>query len=190
MTEPQERNKEENKEVSKVAVDAKRAALGGVIAAVVSLSGTLLVGYVTDLKALRLLEAMLPSTRFLCSAVMTASATTLALMLTLLSFSKETERNLRSTHYERIKQITLLDTVVFVAATLLLLLINIPLQESEGTLSAWYSTIYYTMIVYVSLLGGTLIAVMLMLYNAARNLILVIHPRVDSSHLYTTDESD
>jgi hypothetical protein len=98
---------------------------GGAIALVVTFGGAWAVGETSGAEARALLNGMLPTTRFLCSGVMTASATTLALMLTLLSLSANTSSKLKQDHYERVRQIALLDAIAFIAATCVLLCLNI-----------------------------------------------------------------
>lgn len=171
------------------AVDTKRAAAGGLIAALLIFFGTFGVGQVSNVEAFTLIQAMLPSTRFLCSAVMTASATILALMLTLLSFSHQAEQTLRPTHYQRIKQVARLDSIVFIAATFLLVFINIPVQESREVLRGWYSVLYFALLVYSARVGGLLISIVLMLYNATGDLIIVAHPHKEHSHLTMSEEN-
>lgn len=168
-----------------IKVDLRKALLGGALAALVAIAGSWAVGQLHGAKGLVLLEAMLPTTRFLCSAVMTATATILALMLTLLGLSTDVSNQIHSAHYERVRQIALIDTVTFAAATLFLLILNIPLEETENLASGWYDTAYYTVLVVSSLLGGMLISVVLMLYDAVRDLIYVLglnkedHPIVE-----------
>lgn len=156
--------------------DTKRAAIGGSVAAAVALTGMLVVNFSTGSEARLLLEGMLPSIRFLCSAVMTASATILALMLTLLSFSSAQSGRLKARHYNRVRQIAQVDSATFAAALVLLLLVSIPLAEPSEVPANWYSIVYYIAVVYTASLGGALITVVLMLYNAITDLILVIHP--------------
>jgi hypothetical protein len=121
-----------------------------------------------------LLEAMLPTTRFLCSAVMTATATILALMLTLLGLSTGASDRIHPAHFQRVRQIALIDTVAFAAATLFLLVLNIPLEETDNLSSTWYDTIYYAVLICSSLLGGMLISAVLMLYDAVRDMIYIL----------------
>lgn len=157
-----------------VKVDLRKAILGGVIAALVSAVGSWAVGNVHGSEGLVLLEAMLPTTRFLCSSVMTASATVLALMLTLLSLSTGSSNRFDASHYQRVRQIALIDAIAFVAATVFLLVLNIPLEESDNIATAWYSTAYYVVLGASSLLGGLLVAAILMLYDAVRDMIQVV----------------
>lgn len=159
-----------------LARDSKQIALAGVVAGGVALAGMLLVNVSSGSEARLLLEAMIPSVRFLCSAVMTASGTILALMLTLISFSSSQERRLKEAYYDRVRQIALVDTGTFAAAIILLLLISVPLAEAADIPAAWYTVVYYVTIVYAAALGGALIAVVLMLYRAITDLIGVIHP--------------
>lgn len=156
--------------------DTKRAAIGGSVAAAVALTGMIVVNVSTGSEARLLLEGMLPSIRFLCSAVMTASATILALMLTLLSFSSAQSGRLKTRHYNRVRQIAQVDSATFAAALVLLLLVSIPLAEPSEVPANWYSIVYYLAVFYAAGLGGALITVVLMLYNAITDLIVVINP--------------
>lgn len=167
--------------------DTKQAAVGGGVAAVMSLIGMILVNVSSGGEARLLLEGMLPSIRFLCSAVMTATATVLALMLTLLSVSTTQNEQLKSVHYNRVRQIAQVDSGTFAAALILLLLISIPLAESSEVPANWYTIVYYITVVYAASLGGALITVVLMLYNAITGLIGVLNP-TEKSHLLIDGE--
>lgn len=147
------------------------ALIGGLIVAVVMAALALLVGQVSGGEARTLIEATIPITRFLCSGIMTASATTLALMLTLLGLSADTEQTISDTYYHQIQRIALLDVVAFAGATVFLLAHAIPFGESVEISGGEYIAIYYAFIGLAALLGGLMVAVMLMLYGAVRNLI-------------------
>lgn len=160
--------------------EQRQAIVGGVIAGVIALGGMLLINVSSGSEARLLLEAMLPSIRFLCSAVMTASATILALMLTMLSFSGQQDARLKSSHYERVRQIALVDTITFAAAIILLLILSLPLAESQDVPPSWYTVVYYLTMFYAAALGGALISIVLLLYNAIVDMIRVIHPEARS----------
>lgn len=162
--------------------DTKRAMIGGGVTAGIALIGMLIVNVSSGSEARFLLQGMLPSLRFLCSAVMTATATILALMLTLLSFSNTQSRQLKSLHYDRVRQIAQVNSATFAAALVLLLLFSIPLAEASEVPANWYTVLYYIAVLYTASLGGALITVILMLYNAITDLIGVIHPD-ERSHL-------
>lgn len=156
------------------ALNLKWPLLGGAVAAVVAFVGAGAVGRISGVEARVVLESMLPTTRFLASGMMTASATILALMLTVLGLSSSTETTLRPLHYRRVKQIAFIDAIAFVCATVFLLLLSVPVGESEQVPAGWYSTIYYIVLVISALLGGLLITIVLALYDTIRDMIRVV----------------
>lgn len=98
--------------------------------------------------------------RFLYSSVMTATATIMALMLTMLSVSRAREGTFKAVHYDRVRQIALVDTVTFAAAIIL------------G---------------YAAVLGRALISIILLLYNAITDMMSVVHPDQASKMLMQQD---
>lgn len=167
--------------------DIRVAIGGGLVATVVMSALVLAVGNLSAVEAVRLLEASLPTTRFLCSSVMAASATTLALMLTLLSLSTGIDGEIKGTHYERIRQIALVDVVAFIGATLLLVALVVPIGEASEIPARWYDTLYYASALMASVLGGMLVSVMLLLYAAVRDLISVFGPGDENALLAERD---
>eukprot|EP00913_Durusdinium_trenchii_P028422 g26650.t1 len=145
--------------------------------------------HVGSIEALHLLEATLPTTRFLCSAVMTASATVLALMLTMLSFGITTERELNRVIYHRLKQIALYDTLIFIAASCFLVMHCVPLRESDQMPTGWYAIVYYVVLCTASIVAGGVVTVVAMLYAAIRDLIQVLGLR-DDEHVLATNSED
>ena len=145
--------------------------IGGLAATLLALGGMLGVGGVGRWEALDLLDSILPTVRFLCSGVMTATATILALMLTLLALSFQVGENIEQIHYERIRFIAVLDTAAFAGSTILLLWLAIPLKQSETIPEGWFSWIYYLVVVSSALLGGLLVIIVLMLYETIHHMI-------------------
>ena len=156
-----------------VHVSLARALIGGAVAAGIMSALLLLVGRVGAWEAETLLGATLPTTRFLCSAVMTVSATILALMLTVIGISRGTERPVQASFYRRIQQVALLDVVTFVASTVLLLSLVVPFGEDLEMPQGWYVTIYYIITIGSTLIGGLLVAVVLMLYGAVHDVVML-----------------
>lgn len=163
--------------------------IGGVLATLVAFGGGHAVGSISGFEAVRLLEASLPTARFLASGVMAVAATILALMLTLLSLSYGTDFRLRTVHYRRIKMIALVDTVGFVVSTVFLLLLIIPLEQTENIDVGWYGEIYYAVLGISAVMGGLLITVVLMLYHTVRDVIDTIAGD-DSGPLVADDDQD
>lgn len=154
---------------------------GGLLGAAIAFGTLLVLGSVGNLEARLLLESSLPTIRFIASAVATATATILALMLTLLSLSHTTNSTLRSLHYQRIAWISWLSSFAIVASIFLLILLALPMGDAEQLPSSWYEAAYYGVIGSTAVLGGLFFAVIIMLLNAVRGLISVVHPRMDSS---------
>lgn len=156
-----------------VHVSLTRALGGGAVAAGIMSALLLLVGRVGAWEAEVLLSATLPTTRFLCSSVMTVSATILALMLTVIGISRGTERPIQASFYRRIQQVALLDVITFVASTILLLGLVVPFGEELEMPQGWYITIYYVVTIGSTLIGGLLVAVVLMLYGAVHDVVML-----------------
>lgn len=165
----------------------KRTIIGGLIATLAILAGSFLINISSGSDARILLESMLPTVRFLSSAVMTSSSTILALMLTMLSMSSSKDKNFKKDYFEGVRQIAQLDTAVFIGATLLLIFISIPISNSQDVPQNWYMILYYSFLVAGAALGGALVTVMLMLYRTIIGLIHVLNPEQES-HLIKDEQ--
>ena len=155
----------------------KRALIGGILAAVIALAGQWLVGQIYNgYEARKLIETIIPSANFLTSSIVTASATILALMLTMLSITRQTETNFDNDFFRRIEHIGLLTTISLSGSILVLLFLSVPLQESDNMPSHWFTVIYYVLIICLALLTGLIVAIVLMLFNAITSLIEVVRP--------------
>lgn len=159
---------------------AKRAWFGGLLAAIVALIGQWFVGQIySGYKARELLEAVVGAALFLASSVVTAAATIIALMLTMLSLTKQSDDEFDPVFFKQIQQIAMLSTIALVGGILLLLFLSMPLQESDQVPTHWFTTVYYVLIVFVAGLSGLLVGIVLMLLNAVNSLIDVVRPTVD-----------
>ena len=165
--------------------DKWRPLIGGAATAAVCLGATLALGAQSDAEALRLVESIVPTLRFLASSLITACATILALMLTVLGLSLDTEHQLVEDHYERVRQIARWTAFGFLAALFFLLVLTVPLFESEKIPATWYSTIYYAFLSFASLLAGYVSTIVLMLYDTLSDMIEAVglgrsdHPLVE-----------
>ncbi|MDX1624185.1 MAG: hypothetical protein R3199_09405 [Gemmatimonadota bacterium] len=167
----------------------RKVLTGGVVAGLLSLLTLWLVGRIGGYEARILLESSLPTIRFLCSTTAAAAATVIALMLTLLSLSESHETSFRAAHYGRIQGIALLSTITLVVSILVLLLLVVPIQESEKIPARAYEVLYYVILGTAALLGGLIVAIMLMLYEAIVGLVQWAHPETDS-HLIVDEEDE
>lgn len=173
-------------------VDTRRALMGGGMAAAITLIGATVVGQASGYEAYRLLEVALSTTRSFCGTITLATGNILALMLTLIGLSANTDIDLAWAHYQRVEEIALADTITFVMAILIYLLLNVPISESEPTSdpTRWIAWFYYATLGLASILGGAVITVILMLFNTVRDLILVLSPSDEQtpSHLVKDEE--
>ncbi len=167
----------------------RSALVGGLLSAGVIFIGSKLLGTVSDNEAIDNLKEVRPTLRFTASGAMTATATILALMLTLLSFSENADRKLKGHHYDRIWWIARFAAIVFIAALILLMFLNVPINNAEESLSGLYDTVYFVLLVYASLIGGFLITIILLLYQASRDIILIAHPNRRAESLYRDGDS-
>lgn len=135
---------------------------------------TFLMGYVGNAESRQLVEAILPTSRLLCSTVLTVTATILALMLTLLSLGANPDVELKDAHYYRIRKIAFYDAVVFGAGMVFFLLHCVPVHESDKIPEWWYPTVYYGILALSAILAGSVVSIIAMLYMALRNLVDVI----------------
>lgn len=176
-----------------IKVDLKKALLGGALAAAVVFLGMWLSGRASGITVSELLRDFIPNAQAFTDTVVLASATTLALMLTVLGMSSSSDSQLKAAHYVRIRQIAFGDTLVFVAAMSMGLLLNVPLNESSKLNEGVEWGIYYAALGLSALLGGALIAIILMIYSTLRDMIEVLalgkedHPLYDAETDAGTD---
>ncbi len=164
----------------------KRAVTGGIISLLVILTGSIMLGELSGYEAKVLIKNSLSGLNTLCNTIALASATILALLLTLLGISSGSQSRLKKDHYRHVLQIAKLDTVVFIAAVMSFLLFNLPITEAESVPADWFSIIYYASLAISSILSAALIVVVLMLYNTVVNIIKIVglgisdHPLAES----------
>lgn len=169
----------------KISKFTKRALLGGGISLAIILTGTFLLGKLSGYEAKVLIKNSLDGLNTLCNTIALASATILALLLTLLSLSSGSKSELKKDHYKNVLQIAKLDTGVFIAAVISFLVLNLPITEGDSVPENWFSTIYYISLGISALLSAALIVVVLMLYNTVVNIIKIVglgmkdHPLAD-----------
>ncbi len=168
----------------------KRAVAGGVIAAIVTGLGAYLLGNLSGYEAKILIKSSLPGINALCNTIVLASATILALLLTILSVSSSTKSRLKEDHYKQVLYIAKLDTVVFVVSMIVFQLMNIPITEAENVPPTWYTSIYYVSLGLAAVLSGALISVVLLLYNAVRNIIMIVGLGVKDHPLVELDDDE
>ena len=177
MTEQRDRPRSQESEQTKqeqerqTVIDVWRASIGGLVATGVALTFTVGVGSVSAYEVPKLLEPFISTLQYFCSAMCTGSATVVALMLTALGLSAESEPRFNTFHYRRLRFIARLATVVFVLSALLLLLIGIPLERAESIPRDFHTYVYYVVTCYAAALCGLTVTTVLMLYRTVAETI-------------------
>ena len=127
-------------------------------------------------EAVVLLESLSRSGLYLGSASATASATTLALMLTLIGMIRRSEEDFADGTYRNIDRIAKLATASLMASLLLLLVLVFPIGEFDDIPSNWYPMLYEFLFGGTVLVVALLAATVVMLYRTIRYVIAQITP--------------
>lgn len=150
---------------------------GGVLAVLVTLGVKGLIGGVYGVQhAIELIQSLQSSSLYFGSAIAGASATTLALMLTLLGFSSQMSDNFDDWVYRSINRICSVSALAMGGSVFLLLTLQLPVGEFQNLPNGWYTAIYYTLVTLIALLAGLMIAAVLMLLTTIRYVIALITP--------------
>ncbi|WP_308992349.1 hypothetical protein QLS71_000860 [Mariniflexile litorale] len=166
----------------------KRAIIAGIISLLIILLGTLLLGELSGYEAKVLIQKSLAGINTLCNTIALASATILALLLTVLSISSNSKSKLKKDHYLQVLQIAKLDTAVFIASVMSFILLNLPITESDTVPNNWFNIIYYISLAISSILTAGLIVVVLMLYSTIVNIIKIVGLGMNDHPLADVDE--
>lgn len=152
-------------------IPLKGAFAGGAVVAFIAIGIGVAVGSVSAGEAASLLESSLPTIRFMASAVMTAAATTLALLLTLLGVTAGSDQQLDKSFYHTVRTVARLTVWAFAASVVLLGSLVIPFSENIEIPRSWYIGLYYAFIAVSALCGGLLVTIALAIFSIIKHLI-------------------
>lgn len=174
-------------------IPLKGAIGGGVLVAFIGIGIGIGVGMVGASRAASLLETSLPTIRFMASAVMTAAATTLALLLTLLGVTAGNDQQLDKSFYRSVRTVARLTVWAFVGSVVLLASLVIPFSEDLDIPRRWYIGLYYAFTVGSALCAGFLVTVVMVIFSIIKHLIgsfwLVDHDEVEDAPADTDAEA-
>ena len=151
------------------------ALAGGALVAVFGFGMMAIAGRISSFEARNLLDAALPTIRFLASTLVAASTTILALMLALIGITAGHDANFKPGFFKRIRQISTLCILLVAGSALLLLFLTVPIDEAEG-IQRRYEIVYYLVLAGAAGSTGMLVTVMLMLRYAVEGVIDVLTP--------------
>lgn len=170
-------------------MEFRGAALGGLVTASFLFAVIIGVGRIHSFQARGLIEAVLPTARFLGSTVIGAAVTVLALLLTLVGLSLNAKERFSSRLYDRAIRITRLSVVCIIMGVGVLLAVSVPVVEVED-ISEHYATLYYGLSVAIAVLGGLVTTMGLMIGATLRGLIGAAHPEGESDLIEELAESE
>ena len=148
------------------------------------LAGRLVIGRVyTDYEARSFLAAMTESTLYLNAALATASATILALMLTILGLTRHAHDAFERAFFRRIRTIAVLSTISLCGAIILLVGTSLPVEQSDGVPTAWWKGVYWAYTAATAAEVGLFIGIVLMLLGAIFGIIRVMQPGDDTGSI-------
>jgi len=166
----------------------RKSIFGGILATLFTGMGVFLLGQVSGYEAKQLITSSHEGLNMLCNTIILASATILTLLLTLLGISIGTESKLKSDHYHQVLDIAQLDTILLVGALIMFQLFNIPITEADNVPVSWYSNVYWTSLIFSSIISGIMITVVLMLYTTLTNIIHIVG--LGNDHRLILDEKE
>ena len=147
-----------------------------VIALVATLQPMLVQQVYSQTEIRELLNSLRDSSLYFGSATATASATILALMLTLLSMASQIDKEFDRSVYQEIQLIGLISTVTFILSLILLLCLSLPVGEFDQIPLAWFKALYYVISVLNGVLSGLMIVGVLTLFDTIKLLIRKVAP--------------
>ena len=125
---------------------------------------------------LDLLSSIRDASLYFAAAVSTASATILALMLTLLSMTHQASIEFDRSTYRGIQLIGFVSTVTFIISIILLLCLSFPIGEFSSIPNHWYRILYYIITALNGAMSGLMIYGVLILFEIIRGIIHKIAP--------------
>ena len=127
-------------------------------------------------EAQSLLEALSRAGLYLGSAIATSSATTLALMLTLIGMIRRMDEDFDGEAYRNVDLVARLATATLLVSLIVLLAFVLPIGEFKQLPPGWYETLYETLfagcVLMVAMSGATVVTI----YETLRRVISKITP--------------
>ncbi|TVZ09962.1 hypothetical protein JM80_2496 [Cellulophaga sp. RHA_52] len=167
----------------------KRAFIGGAVTTIFIAFGVFILGNISGYEAKKLLSSSIQGLNMLCNTIILASATILALLLTLLGISTGTETKLKKKHYTQVLSIAKFDTILFISTLILFQFFNIPITEADNVAVWWYKYIYWGTLFSSSIISGMMVITILMLYGTVTNIIAIVGLK-KSDHRMLVDEKE
>lgn len=128
------------------------------------------------LHAREMIEALSSPALYLGSAIAASSATTMALMLTMLGLVRRVDADFDQSMYRQVYRISLLSAWLLAGSVVVLLLMTMPIGEFDQVPSVWYPTLYKVLYWSVVVLSAMLVTMVTLLFSTIQTLIASITP--------------
>lgn len=130
-------------------------------------------------EAIQLIETVASAGLYLGSAIATASATILALMLTLLGLTRRSDNDFDAAVYRQIARVSNLATFSLLGSLLLLVILVLPIGEFEEVPDSWFPTLYNVLFGMIIGISSLLASTVVMLLFTVRRVVAGITPGND-----------
>jgi hypothetical protein len=130
-------------------------------------------------EATQLIDALSRAGLYLGSAIVTASVTTLALMLTLIGMIRRLDKDFDEETYRSVDLVAKLATATLMISLLVLLAFTLPVGEFEQLPRDWYIHLYNILFGACVLMVALIAATVTVIYNTARSVIVTVTPGDD-----------
>lgn len=127
-------------------------------------------------EAVDLLNALSRAGLYLGSAVATASATIIALMLTLIGMIRRMDKDFDQGAYRDVAMVARLSTSTLLVALLLLMAFALPIGEFEELPSSWFENVYNGLFAGTVLMVGLAAATVVLIYTTLMRVMTKITP--------------
>ncbi|QZH75649.1 MAG: hypothetical protein JY451_03300 [Erythrobacter sp.] len=127
-------------------------------------------------EATQLIEALSRAGLYLGSAIVTASVTTLALMLTLIGMLRKMDEDFDDETYRSVDLIARLATAALMVGLFVLLAYTLPVGEFEKLPPDWYPYLYDGLFAATVVMVGLIAATVTVLYRTLRRVIMRLTP--------------
>lgn len=154
-----------------VHISLRRPILGGIVFAIVLVISSLAFFDITGILAREILATSMSGIISLCYVISIGSIYILVIILHLLSARIPREINSRHKHYQSLLNIAKLATLIIIFSIVVILFLNIPFTRINSIPDSMYSKIYYVVLITGSVLGGSFISIITMIYLTIRNMI-------------------
>ena len=152
-------------------------AAGCVVAGGVGVGGQFASGSVySALHAREMIDALSTPALYLGGAIASSSATTMALMLTLLGLVRQVDSEFDQSLYRRVYWISLLSAFLLGGSVIMLLLMTMPIGEFDEIPQGWFPALYQVLYWLVVSLSAMVVAMVALLFTATRTLIGKVTP--------------